>query len=161
MLKSLFVVAALFLVACQPGEEGPAGPPGPRGEPGDRGPQGPAGEDGRDGRGLVAWYACTASAVVGRARAFDMARYEFADGSVMVSCDIRDTAGQTGATYLYKSSQVGATTGACILTYDVDAAGSGFWEFRAFGVDGVASALYTDAGGHLNGRRVDMTCQRF
>lgn len=150
------------LLACG-GMEGPPGPVGPQGQTGSQGPVGPTGpkgDAGEDGSGLVSFYTCTGSAVVGSLqRNFDAARYDFADGSVLTSCDIRDSSREYSEIYLYKSTHVGAVTGACLIVYDVDTASSGYWTLSV-STTGVATARYSDPGSAWEGTTVSLTCTK-
>lgn len=165
MKKYLLLLAVLSLSACQP-EEGPAGPPGPagpRGEQGAPGPQGPAGED---GVGLVGGVHCDSlNNAVGAYRiSFFYDRYLFADGSVMTSCDIVDGATSYSGESLFRAQAVGAATGQCLVTYDVDsgAGTGGFWALTHPAGDQLAvSARYTDATSASHGRVIPLTCSRF
>lgn len=121
-------VSALCLAAC----EGPAGPPG---------------SDGKDGSGLRSSTFCVGFFEVDSVgRGFDVAHgvYRYTDGSVLTTCEVSGGLTQTTGVYAYKSSQSGADSGGCVVTFDVDSSSSGFWDFslRTGGAESIAK--YSD-----------------
>jgi hypothetical protein len=143
------------LLACG-GMEGPPGPVGPRGAPGIPGEDG---EDGEDGAGLKEIYRCTGtSGLGGRAFGLNYAKNTFTDGSVLTTCLINDTSTSYGATYLFKASQSGAGSGACIIGYDIDESSEGYWQFTASSSLGIA--LYVDPTSTFHNTVLNLTCTR-
>lgn len=142
MKKCLLLLAVVVLSACQP-EQGDPGPPG------------------NPGVGLAEWSGCTTSLSIASSRlALDFQRYDFADGSVMTVCAVRDGFYEYSSTSLYKSGQTDATLGTCVVAYDVDTPSHGQWHF-ALPREGVqASADYLDASSAYDTQRATLPCER-
>lgn len=139
------VVMVVALFACSP-EVGPAGPPGPPGNP---------------GGGLAEWSGCTTSeSIASSVLALDYQRYDFADGSVMTECAVRDGFYEYSSMGLYKASQTAAIQGTCVLAYDVDSPSLGQWHFTLPRGDVRATADYIDGPSPYNTRRATLPCDR-
>lgn len=143
-LPSLFL--CLFIFACGGMEEGPRGPQGPQGPPGD------------DGAGLVSSWTCTGTATVaGQQVAFNSARHDFADGSVLATCLVNDRSASYSGTFLWKQAAPGAGNGTCLVVYDMDTPSEGYWNFATFkGTSGYAT--YVDPNSSLNGHKANLIC---
>lgn len=62
---------------------------------------------------------------------FSYSIVEFNSGDKLISCQITDPNGKSmhNTTY-YRASQVGAATEVCIVDYDVEGSGFGYWKFE-------------------------------
>lgn len=152
----LCTILAILSTACGPGEPGPMGPPGPAGPPG---------PEGDPGFGYVRGNVCRSGnrVPVGNiAVGFTHHRYEFADGSVLATCEAYDGLSSITNSILYKPGQVGTPAGVCLLVFDIDTPTTGFWSFEMAPGRTFSSATYSDAGSPSNGARVVFNeCQTF
>jgi hypothetical protein len=156
-MKALVALVAVLFLACAgpEGDEGPPGPPGPQGE---------RGLPGINGGSLTSSLTCYQTPVSfgSFTLAFEANRYNFSDGSVMTTCAIADWAAGYFGMNMYKPSQNGAQTGACFVSYDVDATNptGGYFLFSVREGDLVATATYADAGSSSNNRVQSISCTR-
>lgn len=86
---------------------------------------------------------------------FEYRLVTYSTGDVFVTCSISDDLSTYSDSALFKASQEGAATGACILVYDIDAASAGFWRFETSGA--TATITYNDSGSASNGNTVPIT----
>lgn len=139
MRFSTFIAVLVFSISCGPGGPGPAGPPGEQGATGNPGANGATGAMGAMGvSGLRGVTGADGGGfdIVAKKRCFKIAGYAFtyytalfSNGMRFATCEVADSGASYDATILYASTQVGATTGGCVVTYDVDTASSGWWSF--------------------------------
>ncbi len=73
----------------------------------------------------------------------------FSTGDKFIYCSISNSLNTYSASTIYKSTQNGATNESCLITYDLDAATSGFWNFSL--ISGARTAVYSDSGSTSNG----------
>lgn len=85
---------------------------------------------------------------------FEYNHVTFASGEIFVSCAISDSASTYSNSDIYHSTQNGASTGACLLTYDIDAASAGFWRFE--NTSDAVSITYSDSGSGSNGSTISV-----
>lgn len=151
----MLVMLSVAVAACGvDGKDGAAGLPGARGLPG------------LDGVGLSKSIHCNNLVLVdqGRGLTADIIYdyYQFADGSVMTTCNV--SLGQIGVegVSMYKKAQQGASTGSCLVRDDVDNSSGGFWTFdlnsTTTPLGPKLTAAYTDFGGTYHGRSWVITC---
>lgn len=161
-MNRLLVICAILFTACGPG---PMGPPGPQGPQGPQGPVGTPGTPGAAGSGLTGGIIChTPSAVTvnGLRISIIHSRYTFADGSVMGTCEIFDGLKSISNVTMFTKGLVGADSGFCQITYDVDNPTAGFWNFEMVTTGPASTATYSDVGSASNGFRAFLTdCQSF
>ena len=147
MKYALMVLMMSFAVACGPGE---MGPPGPAGAKGDTGPAGPTGTP---GIGLTKQTLCHGSQLFANGVAVVPvhARYDFADGSAFIYCEIFVTNGdqprKTSFPVFYKSTDPELATGKCEISHDVHTAngeGAGSFEFNVTPDIKLGRAIYHD-----------------
>lgn len=153
------VMTSFALAACGPGE---MGPPGPAGPPGAQGPQGPKGDPGASGVGLTSYVSCVGFADMtgtGSGVNIDYEFYKFADGSALATCSIKGGINESTGVQMYKKGQVGATSGDCFATFDMDASSSGYWTLT-YAATG-ARAVYRDSGSTYNNRAFTIACQSY
>lgn len=127
MGRVIAIVFFLSLLGC--GKEGPPGATGPAGA------QGPAGSSDQ----IESLVSC--ARIVGSLY-FRYQHVLFHNGDAFVSCGISNATGESAYSRMYDHSQVGAATGGCIITYDIDTATAGYWIFERSG--STASATYHD-----------------
>lgn len=145
-MKSLLgvVVLSLSLFACG-GLEGPPGPAGPKGS---------------DGAGIKSIYTCNGTRTFGsQTLFFNSARYDFADESVMTTCIVNDALTSYSNTFLYRDYNPGASTGSCLVVYDLDTPSEGVFKF-GISKTGSGTVGYEDNGSNFNAAGVQMTCTR-
>jgi hypothetical protein len=80
------------------------------------------------------------SKVVGQV--FQYNAVAFSDGSLFVSCSVSGGAVASEYSAIFEPSQLGATTGGCAVTYDVDDPNGGYWAFTLSPLQ----AKYNDIG---------------
>lgn len=149
MRKLLAIVAVMLVFACK-GPEGRVGPKGDTGAPG---------AAGKDGSGLSAYWDCS-KATANYSLGYRV--YEFSDGSVMATCDVEDAAISGSRTFLWKSTQSGSQTGACMLTYDLNSPMAGGWfDFALTKTTNAGSATYHESGSTLDGQIMPLTCTKY
>lgn len=122
----------------------------------------PAPRTSSDPLGFASWVECTVTAtLLGEPVTLTHTRYDFADGSVLATCAISDSARESGSTALYRDTQPGALNAECGLTYDVDAPTGGRWTFQQ-ATDGqgglVSTATYADASSPHDGMALTLAC---
>lgn len=155
-MRAVILIVVLALSIGCGGKAGPPGPAGAKGDKGDSGTQGAPGATGASGIGIASKLYC--STINGGWR-FSYQTVAFSDGGRFVACDVSDDYSQSSASRLYPSSVVGATSGACIVTFDADGtASAGFWDFHLTGSAG-AVAVYHDAGSPYDNSSVTLACQ--
>lgn len=81
-------------------------------------------------------------------------RYEFkivtySTGTKFVFCSVSDSATTSSSSGTFLTGQAGATSEGCIVTHDIDTAGSGFFHFE--NNSGARTATYYDVGSASNG----------
>lgn len=76
----------------------------------------------------------------------------YSTGDKFVYCSIGDNLNQYSSSIVYRSVQTGAMTEGCLLTYDIDTASAGFWNFSVN--SGVRTAVYNDSVSSSNGTTV-------
>lgn len=74
---------------------------------------------------------------------------KFNTGDKFVYCAISNSADTYSSNRFYMAAQNGATDEGCLLTYDIDTAGSGFWSFIISGT--TRTVTYNDVGSASNG----------
>lgn len=162
-MKRAFILASLILAACGPGE---MGPPGPAGPPGAKGDAGPRGEPGESGVGLTARTVCYgAQNFAGVDLSATQYRYDFADGSVFITCHMQRTTPEQprydSVPLFYPPNDTQGNRGACTVFHDAD---SGFFsEFGRFDFDiakgaTLGRAVYSDPGSDFHGDAISVTC---
>lgn len=145
------------------GSPGPQGEPGPAGSPGPQGPTGATGAtgaDGEDGAGLTIASGFQCSKISG-ALAFIYQSITFSTGDRWLTCAIEDLASSYSESQFYKANQAGATSGWCMVTYDLDAATAGFWSFTS---NSGRTAVYNDSSSGSNNTTItfaDSDCTLF
>ncbi len=121
---------------------------GEKGDSGAAGAVGATGATGAAGSGLAISSGFSCGRVSGGLY-FGFKVTTFSGGDVWVECEIGGSSVQASSSSFFKSSQTGAQTGACIVTYDSESPStSGYWTFR---MDGTKRATYTDSGSSING----------
>jgi hypothetical protein len=128
-VKKMVLVAILAALSACGGAPGPAGA------------QGPAG---KDGMSEVADFYCSNTSA-----GLYQNVYTFTDGSVMATCNANVSSGGYSGTSLYRSSQSGASTGACSVWY-----GQSYLSFAFNGTTSIA----TD---NANGTKYTLTCTKY
>lgn len=148
----LAVLLATLCGAC----EGPAGPPGPEGPEGERGEQGEPGEPGDDGADGADGLAVAESVTCAKMQSGWGFVYEvvvFDNGSVLVSCEVRDGDTTSSSTSYFAADQNGAEGRSCSVGRDPENDGGfGWWQFGYDGTD--YGAVYNDAGSEIDGDTV-------
>lgn len=152
-MKAL-VLVAVVMGAC----EGPMGLDGPRGPTGPTGPQGIAGESGLQRTHLCQGFADLGG---GRGYALDHTVYDFADGSVLATCTVAGGIESWSSTRMYRAGQIGALTGGCSVTADVDTNSSGYWTFDITPSKSASTVVYNDVGSAYDRRSQSVTCTQF
>lgn len=138
-----------FLTACGSAPEVLVGP---KGDTGAQGPTGPQGVNGSEGMTIASGFSCSKSS---NGYSFRFTGVKFSTGDAWSNCSISGSSFETSNSTLYKSSQNGATTYGCLLTWDLDASTSGFWFFT--GTNGTRQTIYTDSGSASNGTVVSFS----
>lgn len=153
-MKSMFLLLALFLVACGPGEPGPMGPAGPQGPPGW------PGKDGAPGASVVrSWY-CSAIITPAWGAATLIHRVtDLSDGSVFTECELGLSDFSTSSSAFYAPTQVGARDASCILGTDIDAKSFGVWKFTFTNGATTSTATYTDSASPYNNATYTLACR--
>lgn len=147
MIRILLIALVL---SC--GIEGPPGPPGPQGEP---------------GAGLVGQTICSGASVIGEANIIAAhRRYDFADGSALVSCEIFPSNGierrKDSAPLFFKNTDVDWNTGWCYVNHSVstpDGNGSGRFVFNITPGAAQGQVVYQDLSGPHHGVSIPLSCQ--
>lgn len=141
--RFILLTTLVYALGCSPikkdalpsttGPTGPQGPPGANGEPGTA------------GLSISSSFSCFKT-VSGNRYNYSSATYT--TGDRWVTCGVDGISYSSSNTYLYRASQIGATTGSCFVTYDLDAASGGSWTFSD--TSGTKQAKYTDvvSGSH-------------
>lgn len=123
---------------------------GQQGEKGDAGPKGDSGGTGATGT-TASISSSTHCAKTVSSLNFEYDYVVFSSGDVWVNCNIEDSSAEYSNSSFYKSTQTGASTGGCLLTYDIDTASSGYWSFTT---SPSRQAIYKDTGSANNGTTV-------
>ena len=105
------------------------------------GPQGPSGESIQ----IESIFNCTKISTY----FFSYQGVTYSTGDVFVRCEISDNISSFSTSNFYKSTQSGASNYSCVLTFDVDTASAGFWQFTF--TSGTKKAVYSDTGSGSNG----------
>lgn len=147
-LNVVNVVLIVSLMACAgpKGDKGDSGTPGLTAQNGENGKDGLNGRDGADGMRITTSKIC--SYISANLTVFAYEITTFNTGDILVHCSISDSASAYSKAYMYKAGQNGSSTGSCLLTYDIDTADHGFWEFKQ---GASVTATYSDAGSASNG----------
>lgn len=70
---------------------------------------------------------------------------KYSTGDAFVNCGVSDNIGTYSGSRVYMSSQVGATSGGCSVTDDIDSPyAGGYWTFQVSGL--TAAVTYNDSG---------------
>jgi hypothetical protein len=165
-MRSVYVACCLALsVACggKEGPEGPAGPSGPAGLQGNQGPPGvagpvgpagPAGPKGDAGGGIVSGFHCS-KVYNGNLFFYDLRT--MASGDVWVACSVGNLSVEDSESNYWEPSQVGASSGACVVTWDLDTPSAGHFVFSQKGPGGARQATYKDTGSPYDGTVIAYT----
>lgn len=138
MSKMRIGICAIAIMAVA----GCGGSPGPAGAAGAAGAQGLAGATDSVSRVV---YCSKVDAGIGASLLYEYQVSVFASGDVFVSCVLGGANGQSSASEVYRSTQVGAATAGCSVIADVNNDNaSGFWVFQISGA--TASVTYHDSG---------------
>ena len=97
-------------------------------------------------------FNCT---VISGGAIFNYGATRFSTGDAYVHCLISGSVIQVSDSAIYKSSQTGASTLACFLTWDIDASTGGYWEFT--GTSGTRQIQYKDTGSASDGTVITFT----
>ncbi len=154
-MKSCLILIMFTLISCAgpKGDKGEAGTPGLTAQNGENGKDGLNGRDGADGMTIATSKHCS---YISGTTIFAYELTTFTTGDALVHCSISDSASTYSKAVMYKTGQNGISTFRCLLTYDLDTANNGFWEF-ASGAN--VTATYTDTGSASNGLVVTLgTC---
>lgn len=118
---------------------------GSKGDPGPAGAAGINGINGSDGMTILSGISCsrvdTGSGLILRLY------YEsiiYSTGDRFVKCGVDGGGAGYTNSQIYKSTQVGSTTGGCTVDADIDTATFGFWSFTS--QNGTTKTIYNDSG---------------
>lgn len=100
------------------------------------------------GNSIASGFGCIKSSL---SKLFQYKVISYQNGDVWTVCSISDNSTTTTMTQFYKSTQTGALNAACTLTYDLDSATAGFWNFTA---TTNVTAVYNDTGSASDGTTV-------
>ena len=142
-MRKTILIGLLVLSGCG----GAIGPAGPAGATGATGARGATGNSGSDGMTIQSNFFCSGSH---SGLIFIYQAIVYSTGDAQITCAISNTLDTFSNTVVYKSTQTGAQTGGCSLTYDVDAATSGYWTFIVTSGPS-ASMTYHDTGSASDG----------
>lgn len=135
-----YLLFILFLSACG----------GSSGSDGAAGAVGLNGTNGTAGLTVSSEFFCgSVDGGSGTSLTFKYQSVKYTTGDRDVNCSIADSAHQYSAETFYRVGSTGATTGSCILGYDLDGASGGFWTYTSSG--GTNQVVYTDGGSGHNG----------
>lgn len=131
------------------GAQGEQGQKGDTGDTGPQGPQGPQGTAGTPGMTIATNLACSR---VTSGMIFEYQLVTYSTGDVFAACSISDGSATYYNSRIYRSTQSGAVTGDCLLTYDIDTVSAGYWTFSHSG--GGSTVVYHDSTSANNGTTV-------
>lgn len=138
------------------GSTGSAGQTGSKGDTGNSGVNGNNGANGTDGvngsNGLTIQSGLQCSAVDSGSGVLLLYFYEsvlYSTGDRFVTCSISTDLNEYSSSDLYVSTQNGAVSGGCTVTYDINVPNGGFWTFTS--QNSVTKTAYTDPGTGTNG----------
>jgi hypothetical protein len=105
------------------------------------------GKAGADGMTISSGFNCSK---ISGASLFIFQGVTYSTGDVFSSCEVTGASLQSSSSKFYKSTQPGAASFYCSLTFDSEApASGGYWTFSASGT--TKKATYTDSGAVMNG----------
>lgn len=111
---------------------------------GSAGATGATGASGTNGETIVSELACNKlDAGSGTSLFYVYENVLYSTGDRFVTCTIQTNAVGISNSIIYRSYQVGATTGTCLVAADIDAVSGGFWEFTS--QSGVTKTTYIDS----------------
>jgi hypothetical protein len=143
--NGLLVLFILSMIGC-------AGPAGPIGAQGDQGNTGPTGASGAGGMAVIENLHCakTDTTVIPNLY-YQYQVIALSGGDAFVTCSVAGANFQYSQTEIYSSTQVGATTGSCLVVDDIDNDGNqGYWDFAVANSPASASVTYKDPGSSDN-----------
>lgn len=117
---------------------------GSKGDTGDAGATGAAGMTSKSGLNCFATDSGSGTALT-----YYYNSIMYTSGDRFVACSISTGLGEYSHSEMYRYDEFGAISGSCIVTYDLDGVGSGFWSFSS--QSGTTKTTYTDPGDSANG----------
>lgn len=141
MNNKLLIVLLMCLTGACGGAAGEAGPQGLRGITGTNGTNG---TNGINGNVVTSGIACvkTDSSMAGITITYNYQSVNFTNGDRFVGCSLIGNSTQYSNSAFYKVGISGATTGACLVTGDIDVASNGYWNFTS--QSGTTKTVYND-----------------
>lgn len=146
-MKRIAIGGLLFFVtACG----GAAGTNGTNGANGSRGVTGATGPTGAAGMTISSSLYCSKTdSGSGTTLYYQYSSVIYTTGDRYVDCSVSDDAKEYTGSFLFSSTQAGAASGGCSVTYGLGTTDFGFWGFTS--QSGTTKVVYTDTGSAKNG----------